>query len=142
MASTRSVPARARRHPMTVVTRARELVAGGWTAEDAVRLLARDGVVVDAASVRRWTDPRARALMERQLRERNARKSAAAGARPMGPRHATAEFKLARMRVLREQAGLKDAQIARVMCLDFGDELTREMVTHALEHDRYPRSLR
>jgi hypothetical protein len=142
MAATGSVPARARRHPMTVVTRARQLVAAGWTAEGAARLLAREGVTVDARSVRRWTDRRVQAAMELAEHDRTARKARQAGAGPMGPRHATPEYKLARMRALRERAGLKDAQIARVMTFDFGDVLSREMVRDALEHGRYPRSLR
>jgi hypothetical protein len=142
VAATGSVPARGRRHPITVVTRARELAAGGWGAEEIVRLLARDGVTVDARSVRRWTDAKVRREYERHERERQARRARTAGTGPMGPRHATPEYKLARMRALRESAGLKDAQIARVMAHDFGDEISREMVARALADGVYPRSLR
>lgn len=142
MAATGSVPARGRRHPITVVTRARELVAAGWSPEEAVGLLARDGVTVDPRSVRRWTDVKVRRGFEDRDRERQAQRAAAAGGRPMGPHHATPEFKLARMKALREEVQLKDAQIARAMRHDFGDEISREMVAHALETGRYPRSLR
>jgi hypothetical protein len=142
VAATGSVPARGRRHPITVVTRARELARGGWGPEEIVRLLARDGVTVDARSVRRWTDAKVQRAYERHERERQARRAKAAGTGPMGPRHATPEYKLARMRALREHVSLKDAQIARLMRHDFGDEITRDMVSHALEMGRYPRSLR
>jgi hypothetical protein len=137
VAATGSVPARGRRHPITVVTRARELARGGWGPEEIVRLLARDGVTVDARSVRRWTDAKVQRAYERHERERQARRAKAAGTR-----HATPEYKLARMRALREHVSLKDAQIARLMRHDFGDEISRDMVAHALATGRYPQSLR
>lgn len=135
-------PAHSRRHPMTVVTRARELVASGWSYEATARMLAAEGATVSACSVRRWTNRRARDAMEQREQLRQARKAEAAGANPMGPYHARPEFKLGRMRTLRDEVGLKDAQIARVMRHDFGDELTRATVARALETGRYPRSPR
>lgn len=127
---------------MKVVTRARELVAAGWSAERTAELLGEEGVPVGINTVRRWTDQKTRLADQERDRARAARKARAAGAGPMGPRHATPEFKLARMRALRETARLKDAQIARVMALDFGDVMSDDTVSYALARGEYPRSLR
>jgi len=138
VAAVGSVPARGRRHPIKVVVRAREHVRAGWSIAETTRLLEREfGVTVDPRSVRRWTSDRYRRALERAERERRRRRSMEAGARPMGPSHATEEFKLARMRKLRE-LGLSASDIAALMGHDFGDGLSAWQVRRALETGRYP----
>lgn len=126
---------------MAVVRRAQELVGAGWSYTEARDILVREGVSVDARSIARWTDQRAADASARSDEATTARRAAVNGSTGVGTGRERPEYKLARMRALREQAGLKDAQIARLMTFDYGEPMTREMVQLALENGRYPRSL-
>jgi hypothetical protein len=145
VAATGSVPARGRRHPITAVTEARRLANGGWNDVEISELLLRNGFVrepVSKVTVGRWVRAQRAQRWREDIERTSAARAAEAGARALGRRDVRPEFKLARMRALREHVGLKDAQIARLMRHDFGDEITRDMVAHALATGRYPRSLR
>src|SRR4051812_36271863 len=101
--SAATVPARAKRHPMPVITEARRLAEGGWSPREVVRLLEQRGIVVSERSVARWADE---TIAERDRREclaRSRRKAATRDGRLAGflSGRATPEFKLARMRALR-----------------------------------------
>lgn len=139
MSATGQVPARGRRHPMTVVTEARRLHnEGGWNPTEIVDLLARQGITVGRDAVMRWTDPRVAEAARLRSEERNRMHSASKSGR-IGHPSSSPAFKLARMRALREDAGLGYNAIAKVMRFDFGDDLSRGQVEYALETGRYPR---
>jgi hypothetical protein len=126
---------------MTVVTQARRYHDAGWGERAIVRFFAEDGITVSERTVKRWTDPE---LVERDAANDRRRKREAAGRRSgrladhIGAR-ATAEFKLTRMRALKERAGMGCGAIGRVMAFDFGGPpLTASQVRHALAAGRYP----
>jgi hypothetical protein len=134
-----AIPARGNRHPMTVVTKARHLAEGGWRPFEIVRLLAEDGIHVHASSVQMWVDPtvaekRRRRGIERRRRDATRR----SGRLAHFVTNATDEFKLVRMRALRER-GLGANAIAKVMTFDFEETLTQRQVEYALKTGRYPK---
>lgn len=129
-------------YPAKMVTRARELRGAHWTCEEVANLLEREfGHRPVQSTISRWSDPR----QQRTDAASNQRRSARQRAEESGGRFRalpqTPEFKLARMRGLRDEAGLKLRQIARVMAFDFGDEMTASTVARVLEENRYPKSL-
>lgn len=137
MSASGSVPTRGRRHPIWAVTRARELSAAGWKDVDIVRLLHQEnGITVSKATVGRWVRE-SRAASHQAAVDRWASIKASRRTGKLGAPHARPESKLVRMRVLRE-AGLSHEAVAKVMRVDFGDELTRAQVENALKVGRYP----
>lgn len=138
---TATATAHARRHPMTVITRARELTEAGYSAARVVRTLEADGVIVSRSSVNRWTTARGARKWQQANKRRAAAQATKNGSTGMGDPRSRPEFKLARIRALSEIACLKDAQIARVMAFDFNEPITRAMVRYALRTGRYPRTL-
>lgn len=127
---------------MPVISRARELTGDGYPAETVVRMLYEQmDVVVHRSSVRRWATRRGERAAAADNLRRAAVKARKNGARGIGNPRSGPEFKLARMRALRDVARLKDEQIARVMEFDYDDPITCDMVRYALKTGRYPRSL-
>jgi hypothetical protein len=123
-------------YPIRVKMRAIEHRRAGWTLEATIDLLEREfGHRPVQSTLSRWCDD-AQHELDRAANTRRAavRRAAASGGRLRLPR--TDEFKLARMRGLRD-AGLKDTQIAVVMAFDFGDAMSRDSVARALEDGRY-----
>lgn len=127
-----SVPARGRRHPMTVVTQARKYAADGWKTADIVRFFAEDGITVGKDAVARWTNPQVEESARQRILKRNRRYASERSGRLGRPDLTTPEFKFARMRALRDEAGMTCGGIAKVMRFDFGDPLTDRQVRHAL----------
>lgn len=138
MSITGSVPARGKRHPMTVVTRARQLAEAGWKPAEIRRLLERDGTTVSLATVSRWVNPDAHRRWSEQAQRWNARRAASRGAAGgAARRNARPEFKLARLQLLRE-SGLSCRATAIVLGLDFGDTFSEEQIRRAERLGRYP----
>ena len=108
-------------------------------------LLLKGGFVTDLvskATVARWVRAESARRWHQDMDRHAGDRAAERGSAPMGPREARPEFKLSRMRALREEAGMKDAQIARLMAFDFGDVMSHDTVARALAEGKYPRSLR
>lgn len=131
-----------RGHHAALMAEARNLAeSGGFNAPEIHRLFERRGVdpLPALVTIHRWVNEEYRRRNDQVAVARRAeRRAEEAGGRLRLPQRAlTPEFKLARMRLLRD-IGLTDSQIARLMRLDVGDELTRSHVRHALELERYP----
>lgn len=124
---------------MTVVTRARALRGYGYKPAEIIRELANEGVTVSMDSVMRWTDAKHERRRQHQNRKSNQRKALRLGSQPMGPTHATPEYKLARMIALTE-CGMTYAMVALVMEFDFGDRLHQDQVRYAVRHRAYPKN--
>jgi hypothetical protein len=140
MSATGQRGATGRRHPMTVVAEARRMADGGWTPTEIRDHLVRRGVQVTSTTIARWTNAKAAKRQAAQRTQHNRAVSAGRSGR-LGNSRATPEFKLARMRALREQTAMRDAQIARLMAFDFGDVMSRDAVNAALANNRYPSHL-
>ncbi len=138
--SATQIPARGRRHPMTVVTQARRYAEAGWKPMEIVRFLADDGIVVSLRSVIRWTNPDVvRADLRHSIARRRRDATRRSGRLAMHITNPTPEFKLTRMRALRELP-VSYTAIAKVMAFDFGDTwLTDDKVRYALEIGHYPK---
>jgi hypothetical protein len=131
-----TIGARPTCYPIRVKMRAVEHRRAGWKIEEIIDYIEREfGHRPVQSTVSRWCDD-----AQHQLdRVANVRRAAARRAAESGGRlrlRRTDEFKLARMRGLRD-AGLKDTQIAVVMAFDFGDGMSRDSVARALEDGRY-----
>jgi hypothetical protein len=123
-------------YPIRMKMRAIEHRRAGWKMEEIIDLLEREfGHRPVQSTLSRWCDD-AQHELDRAANTRRAaaKRAAESGGRLRLPR--TDEFKLARMRGLRD-AGLKDTQIAVVMAFDFGDGMSRDSVARALEDGRY-----
>lgn len=133
------VPSRGRRHPMTVVTTAREMHDAGWGDAEIQRYFAARGIDVSLTAIGRWCNP---AQAARQLANQKRWNAILASRRSVsiGPKHARPEFKFARLCALRA-AGLSVTAAAAVMRLDFGDDLTPGQVRHAEMVGRYPKKV-
>lgn len=120
---------------------ARRMYAGEWKIAQIVRYLADRGHPVRWHTVKRWVDQDFydRDVERRRITER-------ARWRLMHPgsqwRVITDADKLERLRALRDDADLSLSAIARVIRLDFGDELSRDQIEHALTVGRYPDVMR
>lgn len=134
MSATGQVPKRGNRHTIATKQQAIRYKEAGWTDE-----WIADQLGVAKTTVGNWVKPhREQANRETQARV-HVQRATIRGAKPMGHYLARAEYKLARMRALHEQAGMTCGAIARVMRFDFGDPLTDDQVRYALAVGRYPR---
>lgn len=125
------------RHSSATIAEARELARGGWSAYAIAQILQRRGTRVSEGTVRTWVDPRhaeRRRLAQRQ--RMNQSRARGLGA-PWMHVDATPEYKAARLRALAD-AGVGPAHIARVLTLDFGAEVTENMVRNALASGSVP----
>lgn len=115
----------ATRYPARCHEFARRLYEDGRTIDEILALLARYGHHPAKSTVVYWCKPEAKrrhALKQRQRLYPAKRQ----------PRGAIWWAKYRRMRELRE-AGLSHASIAKVIRLDYGDELTGEQIRHLLD---------
>lgn len=135
MTTTTAHPARQRRHTVQTVTRARELHEAGWSVGRVVRLLKRElDIEVSEITVRRWVDPDFADQMRRWGRQHTRRqRHHTATFRFPGVR--TSAWKHARMRALRDDAGLSAAAISRLMTFDFGEPISERTVRRVLADD-------
>lgn len=126
-------------HPMTVVTRARELVDAGWSYDAAARLLANEGITVAARTISRWCDPaRQEADRRRNLEYHRAHSAQDATYRLKG---STPEYRAGFIRLLAGH-GMLRTQIAIACTVVFGVTVSRDDVVAVLDEDRVPRALR
>lgn len=112
---------------------------GSWTIGEIRAYLTRRGQTVSWATVRAWVDPAY--AEERRARDRVAQRQRYRqrhGVRPEALKVITEVELLERMRQLKG-AELSDAAIAKVMRLDYGQELTKLQVFYALRNGRYPK---
>ena len=132
------VPSRGKRYPAAVMQTARRMSAGGWTAQEIRDYFLRHGIrpAPHWTTIKVWTDE---AYAERHAEKRaahNRSRSAAKTGRLGRPDH-TPEFKLSRLRALRE-TGMSTATVAQLMRFDYGDPISEGQVEYALEVGRYP----
>ena len=141
--TTLAVPSRANRHSMPLVREARQLGRAGWTPHQIAGIFRKRGVdpCPPPNTIRYWL--RGGLDMEKQ-RELDRRHKARVRAERSGgrivSRAATPEFKVARIRGLRE-LGVSYAAIAKVMTFDFGERITEKQVRDAAVTGTYPRRL-
>lgn len=130
-------------YSIRMVGRTRELRDAGWTCEEvADHLHAEFGMRPVQSTISRWADPSQRLKDATTNSSRSARARAERSRGRFRRLPQTPEFKMARMRGLRDEAGLKVTQIARVMAFDFGDVMSRDTVERALASNEYPRTFR
>lgn len=110
------------------------MIDAGWSALAVAKLLG-----AAPTTVRRWTDPEYAERHRVQQSDSAYRRRQASPA--FGRRHFRLETRIRRMADLRS-AGLAYTDVAKVMQLDFGVELTPEQVAYSLKHDTVPRPLR
>lgn len=118
-------------HPMTIVTEARALVAAGWPAQTASRILKeRHDVYVSGRTILAWTNP-AQAKRDRDRRRRfDAHRSREqANFRLSSDAPAYKEAFVERLR----EAGVPRSSIAKVCGVVFGEPWTRHRVVKILE---------
>lgn len=115
-------------HPMPVVQKARELVESGWTAEEASRILANEGISVTGRTIRKWVDP-ALAARDRERARKFTR--ARANNAQFRLRSTTPEFKEAFFRRL-DAEGVPSSSIAKVCTVVFGERVSRHYVLKTL----------
>lgn len=128
------------RHTSETVAAARRLHSGGWSIYGIAKLMRRQGTSVDETTIAEWVDPqlaeRRRLLQARRYRINSARKTQ--GRLGAGPSRSP-EFRLERMRNLRE-LGVSFNAIAKVMTFDFpGEPITEDQARHALRNNEPPR---
>lgn len=125
------------RHSVVVMRRARELREAGWAIPRIRDILEKEHAVRPSKdTITRWLDPAVAERRAQAAREKRA-ESATFG---WSGWHPSPSWKLGRMRALRD-AGVSYAAVAKVMSVDFGDELTEEEVRAALKLGRPPRKL-
>ncbi len=125
------------RHSVVVMRRARELRDAGWAIPRIREILAKEHAVRPSNdTIARWLDP---AVAERRAQAAREKRAEVATFGWSGW-HPSPSWKLGRMRALRA-AGVSYAAIAKVMLVDFGDELTEEEVRYAVKRGRPPRKL-
>lgn len=107
---------------MTVVRQARDLVAGGWSAEEAARVLAREGINVSGRSIRRWTSTKQYARDLESVRRSQGRKRAKTATFLL--RSTTPEYKEAFIRRLLAE-GVPRSSIAKVCTVVFAERMSR-----------------
>lgn len=122
--------------PQAQVTAREMWASGAWGKTEITRYLNDRGVKVHRITVSRWVDDHAAAAKRAEDDRRVARRSMTRSGR-LGRTDARPEFKLRRIRAL-DAAGLTATAIAKVMTVDFGDELSAQQVREALRLGRYP----
>jgi len=111
---------------------------GAWNITQIQRYLERRGVKVSWSTVRRWADPQWEEIERKRAREaQRARWRRLHGVKPHAYRSIDPAAKLQRLFELR-RVGLSAEDAARVLRLDFGDEITRFQVMNAEKTGRYP----
>lgn len=128
---------------MRTVLRVRELNAAGWTPTQMLEVLEREGFSVPSlTTIYLWLRPDYRERSKQATARRAARRSAATSDLRW-PAKRSPEWKVARMRQLRDETCLSFAAIAAVMTHDFPDTpVTARSVEHTLKHGGTPRTLR
>jgi hypothetical protein len=126
--SATTIPARGRRYSTRAMLRARQLKAAGWTISQITRLIEQEfGTLPSRSTLDRWLYPaRAEQHTTRMVRRRAEARAADSQIRWPGKQPSTAR-KIARIRMLLE-LGLSDAQVAKLMNQDFGDDWTRATI--------------
>ena len=124
------------------IATARRMHDAGWAINTIRRYLADRGQNVSWVYVKCWVDDeyreRYRAKERRRQRQEYRRRH---GVRPAALKVITPVEKFDRLRELRE-AGLSQSDTAKVLRLDFGDDVTEHMVRYAEQSGRYPLSAR
>lgn len=136
MSTTGQVPQRGVRHTIATKNQALRYKEAGWTDEWIAEQLG-----VGKTTVGNWVKPHRARKNQEAVERSHARRATTRGARPLGHFLARPEFKLARMRALRDEAGVTYTGIAKVMWFDFGDPLTQSQVRHAIASGRYPKAV-
>jgi hypothetical protein len=127
--------AHARRHPITLRIRARQLRDSGWAPSEVHRHLLAEGHEVSLDTVHRWTDEAyAGRHAQRDLARKRARPASGKFTPPNPPTPAT---KVARVRALVD-LGISPELVAKVIEYDLGERVSGRQLRRTLMTGKWP----